>query len=157
MIFVMLLMNWLVRLQTSSDVAIRFGFRRFHQNHDVFAMNQPDSHGRSCLCDHQILWSLINCGGKLLNLIRDFKSLIKRSTEKRKRRSRAHPREIRSPASPYPYNNKEWRWNKKYPLNWTVLLIVLCLEVSHPSLQYSELSGSWSNFTVFFQSYTPGA
>jgi len=54
---------------------------------------------------------------KLSNLIHAFQELIKRSTEKRKRRSRCHPREIRSPASPYPYNNTEWLWDKEYGLN----------------------------------------
>jgi len=54
---------------------------------------------------------------KLVNLIYEFQLLIKRSTEKRKRRSRGHPREIRSPASPYPHNNTEWVWDKDYSLN----------------------------------------
>jgi hypothetical protein len=53
---------------------------------------------------------------QLNNLIYSFQLLIKRSTEKRLRRSRTHPREIRSPASPYPYNNTEWRWGKGYGL-----------------------------------------
>ena len=53
----------------------------------------------------------------LANLIHSFKQLIKRTTEIRKRRSRTHPRERRSPASPYPYNNTEWRWDKAHGLN----------------------------------------
>ena len=51
------------------------------------------------------------------NLINRFQVLIKRSTEKRKRRTRTHPRELRGPASPYPRNNTEWRWNKAHSLN----------------------------------------
>ena len=50
-------------------------------------------------------------------LFNSIQLLIKRSTEKRKRRSRTHPRELRSPASPYPYNNTEWFWDKEYSLN----------------------------------------
>ena len=53
----------------------------------------------------------------LANLINRFQVLIKRSTEKRKRRSRNHPRELRGPASPYPRNNTEWRWDKAHSLN----------------------------------------
>lgn len=53
----------------------------------------------------------------LANIIYRFQVLIKRSTETRKRRTRTHPREIRSPASPYGYNNTEWRWDKAYNLN----------------------------------------
>jgi hypothetical protein len=37
-----------------------------------------------------------------------FASVAKRSTERRKCLSRRHPREIRGPASPYPYNNTVW-------------------------------------------------
>jgi hypothetical protein len=53
----------------------------------------------------------------LANLIHRFQVLIKRSTEKRKRRSRTHPRELRGPASPYPRNNTEWLWGKAHSLN----------------------------------------
>lgn len=60
---------------------------------------------------------VVNNRPQLSNLIHRFQALIKRSTEKRKRRSRTHPREIRSPASPYPYNNTEWKWDKASGLN----------------------------------------
>lgn len=53
----------------------------------------------------------------LAKLFHRFQILIKRSTETRKRRSRAHPRELRGPASPYPRNNTEWRWDKAHSLN----------------------------------------
>jgi hypothetical protein len=53
----------------------------------------------------------------LANLIHIFQALIKRSTETRKRGSRTHPRELRGPASPYPYNNTEWKWDKVHSLN----------------------------------------
>lgn len=53
----------------------------------------------------------------LVNLMNRFRVLIKRSTEKRKRRTRTHPRELRGPASPYPRNNTEWRWGKAHSLN----------------------------------------
>ena len=43
--------------------------------------------------------------------------LIKESTETRKRCSRRYPRQLRKPASPYPYNNTEWAWDKAYSLN----------------------------------------
>ena len=54
---------------------------------------------------------------QLANLIHQFRALIKRSTEKRKRRSRTYPRELRKPASPYNYNNTEWLWDKERALN----------------------------------------
>ncbi len=38
----------------------------------------------------------------------EFQFLIKRSTEQRKHESRRYPREIKGPASPYPYNNTRW-------------------------------------------------
>lgn len=37
-----------------------------------------------------------------------FQSVAKRSTEKRRCLSRRHPRELKGPASPYPYNNTVW-------------------------------------------------
>ena len=43
-------------------------------------------------------------------------TLVKESTEKRKRCSRRYPRQLRKPASPYPYNNTEWTWDKAYEL-----------------------------------------
>lgn len=60
---------------------------------------------------------VVNRRPQLSHLIHEFQALIKRSTEKRKRRSRSHPREIRSPASPYPYYGSEWQWEKAYTLN----------------------------------------
>lgn len=45
-------------------------------------------------------------------LIKRITQLTKESTEKRKRQSRKYPRQIRGPASPYPYNNTEWGWDK---------------------------------------------
>lgn len=53
----------------------------------------------------------------LSNLIHRFQELIKRSTETRKRGTRTHPRELRGPASPYPRNNTEWKWDKAHSLN----------------------------------------
>jgi hypothetical protein len=69
------------------------------------------------LLKNHFLQFIFNSRGKLLNLISDFKILIKRSTDKRKRRSRCHPSEIRSPASPYSYNNTEWKFENKSKLN----------------------------------------
>lgn len=68
------------------------------------------------LLKNHFLEFLISFRPNLSNLIYRFQCLIKRSTEKRKRRSRTHPRELRKPASPYPYNNTEWRWEKGYSL-----------------------------------------
>ncbi|MCX6128538.1 MAG: hypothetical protein NTX25_05660, partial [Proteobacteria bacterium] len=53
----------------------------------------------------------------LANLLHRFQVLIKRSTETRWRRTRNHPRELRGPASPYPRNNTEWKWDKAHSLN----------------------------------------
>lgn len=50
------------------------------------------------------------------DLIAWLKTLFKNSTEKRKRYSRRYPRQLRMPASPYPYNNTEWHWDKSYEL-----------------------------------------
>ena len=80
-------------------------------------LNETYSKPNFKLLKNYFLLFCLKGGGKLISLINDFKQLIKRSTEKRKRRSRTHPREIRSPASPYPYNNTEWRWEKKYSRN----------------------------------------
>lgn len=41
-------------------------------------------------------------------VMRDFEKLLVRSLEKRKRRSRSYKREIKSPQSPFPYNNTRW-------------------------------------------------
>ena len=41
-------------------------------------------------------------------LIDDFKALIKESTQRRKRWARRYPRELKTPASPYPRNNTLW-------------------------------------------------
>ncbi len=54
---------------------------------------------------------------QLANLIHQFELLIKRSTEKRKRRSRSSPRVIRAPASPYKHIGSEWLGEKNYILN----------------------------------------
>ena len=51
---------------------------------------------------------------KIKFIITTIKILIKRSTERRKRMSRHYEREIKSPASPYKYNNTEWQWDKKW-------------------------------------------
>ena len=45
---------------------------------------------------------------QLQRFIERIRELIRVSTEKRKARSRSYPREIKSPASPYPYNNTRW-------------------------------------------------
>ena len=42
------------------------------------------------------------------NVMNDFDELLVRSLEKRKRRSRSYKREIKSPQSPFPYNNTVW-------------------------------------------------
>jgi hypothetical protein len=56
-----------------------------------------------------ILNHVIDVFRKILNKIRgvlnDIAYLIKLTTERRKRYSRKYPRQIRGPASPYPYNN----------------------------------------------------
>jgi hypothetical protein len=49
-------------------------------------------------------------------LIAWLSDLVKESTEKRKRCSRRYPRQLRKPASPYPYKNTEWTWDKRYEL-----------------------------------------
>ena len=41
-------------------------------------------------------------------VMKDFDELLVRSLEKRKRRSRSYKREIKSPQSPFPYNNTVW-------------------------------------------------
>lgn len=50
------------------------------------------------------------------SLITWLSALAKESTEKRKRCSRRYKRELRKPASPYPYNNTEWAWDKAHEL-----------------------------------------
>lgn len=50
---------------------------------------------------------------KLQYLIAYVKPLIRRSTEKRKRWSRSYERVIKSPASPYKYDNTDWYWELK--------------------------------------------
>ncbi len=42
------------------------------------------------------------------DVMKDFDELLARSLEKRKRRSRSYKREIKSPQSPFPYNNTVW-------------------------------------------------
>ena len=42
------------------------------------------------------------------NVMKDFDELLVRSLERRKRRSRSYKREIKSPQSPFPYNNTVW-------------------------------------------------
>ena len=42
------------------------------------------------------------------DVMKDFDELLVRSLEKRKRRSRSYKREIKSPQSPFPYNNTVW-------------------------------------------------
>lgn len=50
--------------------------------------------------------------GKILNKVRgiltELIDLIELTRERRKRHSRTYPRQIRGPASPYPYNNTVW-------------------------------------------------
>jgi hypothetical protein len=41
-------------------------------------------------------------------VLSDFKKLSKKSTEKRKHHKRSYKREIKTPASPYKYNNTRW-------------------------------------------------
>jgi hypothetical protein len=67
------------------------------------------------LIDH-FLDFLLRHKPQLSHLIRSFQILIKRSTEKRKRRSRTYPRVIKSPASPYKYLGSEWLWDKEWSL-----------------------------------------
>jgi len=59
----------------------------------------------------QLLWH------KFEELIAWLKTLAKESTENRKRCSRRYPREIKTPASPYTYNNTEWWFDKSFSLN----------------------------------------
>jgi len=46
----------------------------------------------------------------IYQVLEGIKRLIKLSTEKRKHYSRSYEREIKSPASPYSYNNTLWQW-----------------------------------------------
>lgn len=48
---------------------------------------------------------------KAIGALRDLKKLIKISTEKRVHYERAFPRQIKSSASPYKYNNTLWYWD----------------------------------------------
>ena len=84
-----------------------------HINPEIAVYKKPNF---KLLLNHFVNF-LTTCRPQLANLICQFQALIKRSTEKRRRRSRGHPREIRSPASPYPYNNTEWNWDKGLALN----------------------------------------
>ncbi len=45
---------------------------------------------------------------RIQGVLRGFASVAKRSTERRQYLSRHHPREIKGPKSPYPYNNTVW-------------------------------------------------
>jgi Transposase DDE domain len=45
-----------------------------------------------------------------INCLRQLKTLIKLSTEKRVHYKRSYPRQLRCAASPYPYNNTIWLW-----------------------------------------------
>lgn len=44
------------------------------------------------------------------SLLRELKTLIKISTEKRVHYSRSYPRQLKCAASPYPHNNTIWHW-----------------------------------------------
>jgi hypothetical protein len=46
-------------------------------------------------------------------VMKDFEELLVRSLERRKRRSRSYNREIKSPQSPFPYNNTIWELTVK--------------------------------------------
>ncbi len=48
---------------------------------------------------------------KIRNVLVPIRELINYSTEKRRHRSRSYPRQLRSPASPYPRNNTIWDWD----------------------------------------------
>jgi len=50
---------------------------------------------------------------RIQGLFDELKILIKISTERRKHYSRAYPRELKTPASPYKYNNTKWVWDLK--------------------------------------------
>lgn len=50
---------------------------------------------------------------RIRGLFKELKILINLSTEKRKHYSRAYPRELKTPASPYKYNNTKWVWDLK--------------------------------------------
>lgn len=60
---------------------------------------------------------LLRSKPQLSYLIERFKALIKRSTERRMRRSRTNERVIKSPASPYKYIGSEWLGEKNLVLN----------------------------------------
>jgi hypothetical protein len=47
---------------------------------------------------------------RVQTVLRELKSLIKKSTEHRHHLKRSYPRQIRGPASPYPYSNTLWDW-----------------------------------------------
>jgi hypothetical protein len=46
-------------------------------------------------------------------VLKDLETLMNLSTEHRKRRSRHYKRELKTPRSPYPYNNTGWTWDFK--------------------------------------------
>jgi hypothetical protein len=46
-------------------------------------------------------------------VLQDLETLMNLSTERRKRRSRWYKRELKTPRSPYPYNNTGWTWDLK--------------------------------------------
>lgn len=46
-------------------------------------------------------------------VLKDLEMLMNLSTERRTRRSRRYKRELKTPRSPYPYNNTGWIWDLK--------------------------------------------
>jgi hypothetical protein len=50
---------------------------------------------------------------RVRGVLKDLEWLMNYSTAKRKRYSRSYKREIKSPRSPYSYNNTGWTWDLK--------------------------------------------
>jgi hypothetical protein len=63
---------------------------------------------------NHVLLSFHKIFKRIKSVFSDISELIKRSTVKRKHYSRSYPRQIRSPASPYSYNNTVWYWDLKF-------------------------------------------
>jgi hypothetical protein len=57
-----------------------------------------------------ILWVFHKILKRVRGVLAQLKILIKKSTETRQHLKRSYPRQIRGPASPYPYNNTLWEW-----------------------------------------------
>jgi hypothetical protein len=91
-------------------VKIQTHFRTTKQNNPL-----QDTYKRSNfkLVFNFILLAFPKILKRVQGVLDGLRTLIKRSTERRKHHSRCHPRELRRPASPYPRNNTLWQWDLK--------------------------------------------